>query len=233
MADHDSVPIGSKAGYAGEDATWSRDRLSRHHIISGHNFAASAASLEGEDPGERPTAERWKYRAYVTSSVLSATAFLEASINELYLEIRKLSQPGELPLRRELSLLVQAWPQIARAPVLTKYQLALSVTDADQYNESSTPYVEVDYLTRLREALLSYNLEWDDSRGVHHTLEEDLKNQFPPSPLVSAHRPWFPDRCLGSGCARWAVRVVQEFSNDFYRRMALPARPLVGGQRSA
>jgi hypothetical protein len=223
------VPRGGKAGLAGEDATWSRDRLSRHHIISAHHFARSAEDIEAHG-GDVPQSEKWRYRAYVTSAVLSSVAYLSASINELYLEVRKLSQAGEPQVRRELDLLLDAWPRISRVQVLQRYQLALSVADADQYNPSRLPYLDADNLVRLRDALLSYDAEWDDERGKHHSLEERLQEKFPPSPLVSSKRPWFPDQCLGSGCAKWAVETVQVFTYDFYRRMALPGRPLVGGE---
>ena len=233
LPDVTSAPHAGRAGYAGEDATWSRDRLSRHHIISAHNLAQSAESLEGLDPGEAPPEEKWRYRAYVTAAVLSAAGFLEAAINELYLELQKVTQSEDSHLRHELALLVNAWPQIAKSPVLQKYQIALSVTDADQYNEDASPYAEAESVVRLRDALLSYAPEWDDTRGNHQLLEARLKDAFPPSPLVSSQRPWFPDRCLGSGCAKWAVNTVQVFTNDFYERMALPGRPLVGaGERS-
>lgn len=229
LPDMSSAPRGGRAGYAGEDATWSRDRLSRHHIISAHNFAESAAQIELKDPGETPTEEKWRYRAYVTAAVLSAAGFLEASINELYLELQKVTNSEDSHLRHELSLLVSAWPQIVTSPVLQKYQIALSVTDADTYNEDVTPFVEAEGLVRLKAALLSYTPDWEDSRGRLQVLEERLKDAFLPSPLVSASRPWFPDRVLGAGCAKWAVKSVQVFTNDFYKRMALPGRPLVGG----
>jgi len=224
------VPRGGKAGLAGEDATWNRDRLSRHHIFSAHKFAEGAEEIEAQE-GEEPPEEKWRYRAYVTGAVLDAVAYLSASINELYLDVRKLSGPDQPSLRRELDLLVEAWPRISRVQVLQRYQLALSVADADQYNPESAPYYDADSLIRLRDALLSYDPTWTDERGKTHTLEERIRKKFPPSPLVSARRPWFPDRCLGSGCAKWAVKTVQIFTNDFYRRMSLPGRPLVGGEQ--
>jgi hypothetical protein len=229
LPDRSSAPRGGRAGYAGEDATFSRDRLSRHHIISAHNFAESAEKIELDDAGETPLEEKWRYRAYVTAAVLSAAGFLEASINELYLELQKVTQSEDSHLRHELALLVSAWPQIVASPVLQKYQIALSVTDADPYNEDVDPFCDAESLVRLKSALVSYSPEWDDSRGRHHVLESRLKDAFPPSPMVSASRPWFPDRCLSAGCAKWAVKTVQIFTNDFYKRMALPGRAIVGG----
>jgi hypothetical protein len=224
------VPRGGKAGLAGEDATWNRDRLSRHHIFSAHKFAEGAEEIEAQE-GDVPQEDKWRYRAYVTGAVLDAVAYLSSSINELYLDVRKLGGGEQPNLRRELDLLVEAWPRISRVQVLQRYQLALSVADADQYNPESAPYLDTDSLIRLRDALLSYDPTWTDERGKTHTLEDRIRKKFPPSPLVSARRPWFPDRCLGSGCAKWAVKTVQIFTNDFYRRMSLPGRPLVGGEQ--
>lgn len=224
------MPRSGKTGYAGAESTWSRDRLSRHHIITAHNFAEAAEALEERDLGDIAQEEKWQYRAYVTGSVLSAAAYLEASINELYLELTKISQTGDAPLRHELALLIRVWPQIVRAPVLQKYQLALSVADADQYNDTRPPFVDVDSLMHLRDALLSYDPEWEDGRGKHQTLEKRLLKKFPSSALVSSQRPWFPDRALGAGSAKWAVLTVQVFYNDFCNRMSIPARPIVGGE---
>lgn len=226
------VPRGGKAGLAGEDATWSRDKLSRHHIISAHHFAEDAEAIEARG-GDVPADQKWRYRAAVTASVLSAVAYLSASVNELYLDVRKLGQEEAGQIRRELDLLVQAWPKISRVQVLQRYQLALSVADADQYNAAEIPYLDADSLIRLRDALISYDPEWEDGAGEHHTLESRLAGKFPPSPLMASQRPWFPDRCLGSGCAKWAVLTVQLFVNDFYRRMSLPGRPIVGGEEKA
>jgi hypothetical protein len=117
--------------------------------------------------------------------------------------------------------------------VLQRYQLALSVADADQYNPDRAPYQDADSLIRLRDALISYDSTWTDDRGQIHALEDRIRKKFPASPLVSARRPWWPDRCLGAGCAKWAVKTVQIFTNDFYRRMSLPGRPLVGGEAPA
>ena len=62
--------------------------------------------------------EKWQYRAFVTGAVLSSVAYLSASINELYLDVRKLSQDGGPQVRRELDLLLDAWPRISRVPGL-------------------------------------------------------------------------------------------------------------------
>lgn len=223
-----SIPASPDAGDTGEGPAISRDRMSHLHIVSAHHFAESAQELEAGDDRETTPDEKLQHRAHVTAAVLAAAAFLEASINELYLELQKLSQSGQPQLRRELAMLPRVWPQIVGAPVLHKYQLALSVADGDQYNESRAPFVDADSLIHLRDALLSYRPDWEDRRGKHRTLEKRLQTKFLPNALASEDAPWFPDKCLGAGCAKWAVRSVELFSDDFAHRMAIPSRPLIG-----
>jgi len=212
----------------------SRDRLYRQHIFSAHHFAQSAQAIEAGDRSEATQDVLSPYRACVTASIFTAAAFLEASINELYVELQNLTQAGHPRLpQRELALLRRVWPGVLGSPVLQKYQVALSVADADSFDESRPPFVDAEGLLRLRDALLICTAEWHDSRGRHRTLEKRLRTKFPPSPLVDEERPWFPDRCLSAGCANWAVRTAQAFSDDFCRRMGIPARARVGREGAA
>ena len=214
-----------------EDISESRQRLYRLHMFAADNFAVSAQELEDRGPGVLTAEEICTHGAFVTGAVFSAAAFLETSITDLYLELKKLSQSGQRNLRRELAMLPRVWPEIAGAPVLHKYQLALSVADADQYNESRSPFHEAASLIRLRDALLDYTPDWDDKRGKHQSLEKRLFAKFPPNPFAVEHAPWFPDRCLSAGCAKWAVRAAQFFSDDFCHRMAIPARAQVSCEK--
>ncbi len=213
------------------DFSESRERLYRQHLFAADHFATKAQKLDDRGPGELTDEEICSHGAFVTGAVFSAAAFLETSITDLYLELQKLSQSGQRNMRRELAMLPRVWPEIAGAPVLHKYQLALSVADADQYNESRSPYFDAESVIRLRDSLLDYNPEWDDKRGRHHSLQKRLFAKFPPNPFAMENSPWFPDRCLSAGCAKWAVRAVQFFSDDFCHRMAIPARAQVSCDR--
>ena len=209
-----------------------RERLYRQHIYSAHLFAERANALEGHEPAAISEEDRWRHRAYVTGAVFAAAAFLEASINDLYIEMQNLSQSGQPRLPpREQALLSRVWPEVSGSPILHKYQVALSLADADSYDENKPPHVDADSLLRLRDELLSCNAEWEDKKGKHQSLEKRLKNKFLPNTLASRGDPWFPDRCLGAGCAIWAVKTVQIFSDDFCLRMGIPIRARVGRER--
>jgi len=229
----DEAPPPDDTAVEAEVVTGVRAGLYRQHIYSSHLFAERSQALEGREPGDVSSEDRWRHRAYVTGAVFAAAAFLEASINELYLELQNLGASGQPRLPpRELALLSRVWPEVAGSPVLHKYQVALSLADADAYDESKPPFLDADSLLRLRDALVSGTAEWDDKRGKRQTLEKRLRTKFAPNALVSPKAAWFPDRCLGAGCATWAVKTVQVFSDDFSHRMGIPTRARVGKERA-
>lgn len=214
-----------------EEISESRERLYKQHLFAADHFAVRAEGLEHRKEGMLTDGEICAHGAFVTGAVFAAAAFLETSITDLYLELQKMSQSGERNMRRELGMLPRVWPEVVGAPVLTKYQLALSVADADQYNENRSPYFDAESVIRLRDSFLDYTPEWVDKRGRHHVLEKRLFGKFPPNPFAPENSPWFPDRCLSAGCAKWALRAAQFFSDDFCHRMAIPGRAQVSCER--
>ena len=210
----------------------SRERMYRQHIYAAHLFAERAHALELRKPEEITQEDPSRHRAYVTGTVFAATAFLESSINELYGELQNLGQSGSgrLPAR-EVSVLNRVWPDVAGSKVLHRYQVALSLADADAYDESQPPFSDAESLMHLREALVSSKSDWQDKRGKPQMLEKRLKGKFPVNALAAPKSPLFPDRLLGAGCALWAVRTVETFSDDFCHRMGIPARARVGREK--
>jgi hypothetical protein len=204
-----------------EEVVGSREKIYRQHIYAAHLFAERAHALEIRKPEEVSQEDQWRHRAYVGGTVFAAAAFLESSINELYAELQNLGQSGSgrLPAR-EVSLLNRVWPDVAGSKVLHRYQVALSLADADAYDESQLPFSDAENLMRLRDALVSSKSDsWQDKRGRPHTLEKRLRGKFAPNALAAAKAPWFPDRVLGAACALWAVKTVETFSDDFCHRM--------------
>ena len=208
----------------------------RDLILAASYFADRARGVESgvarSGIGEFSTGpENVRHRAYVMGAVLSAAAFLEASINELYLELhaarggRRKPEGAKLP-KRVLAALGRAWADIRRSRVLPRYQAVLKVADAERFDERRSPYTDAAMLLKLRDSLLHCRPERPNNRHRYRMLEKRLRDQFAPSAFAAGDSPWFPDQCLGAGCAEWAVRVVNEFSADFSRRMSLPARGL-------
>ncbi len=54
-------------------------------------------------------------------------------------------------------------------------------------------------------------------------FEQLLKNRFAENPFAPKNLPFFPDRCLGHGCAEWAVTTSLSFTDRFFKNLDLPA----------
>jgi hypothetical protein len=207
--------------------------LYAHHLFAARHLADLACTLEKEHAGAGIDDDiSGRHRTYVIGAVLLASAFLEASINELYLEVQGHIVNGNRGGRqRVLAVPAHFWSSVGRPPVLHKYQLALVVADAEPYDEGRSPFREADGLIALRDALVHGRPEWRDSHGRRQNLERRLRGKFPHNPFAIEGDPEFPDRMLSAGCAMWAVRVVEKFSDDFCHRMAIPSRVMTSRDR--
>src|SRR5688500_7686664 len=131
----------------GEGGSFPRDQLSRQHLILAHDFAQAARALEEPRREQLSAQEKWQHRGDVTAAVMSAAAYLEDLISELYVNMRNLPRPKLVKKLRASSL-----PDASR--ILNKYQLALSVSDGDPFDQRTPPYFDPDRLFRLRQALV-------------------------------------------------------------------------------
>ena len=87
----------------------------------------------------------------------------------------------------------------------------------------------VKILTMLRNFLVHYETEFistpEKRRQRAQDLEKALQLQhFEPNRfMAAAGNPFLPDRCLGYGCAKWAVESSLAFVDEFNDRMGLRA----------
>ncbi|MDQ3674447.1 MAG: hypothetical protein M3365_08740 [Gemmatimonadota bacterium] len=199
------------------EGAFPREQLSSQHLTLAHDFEEAARVFEEPVRQNLTTQEKWQHRGDVTAAIMSATAYLEDLISELYVNMRNLPRPKLVKKLRASST--------REAPkILNKYQLALSVSDGDPFDQGMSPFYDADSLFRLRDALVNYlNFRPVGRRGLHSRLD----GKFPLNPYAPKEGRWFPDRCLGAGCAKWAVSTAEVFGDDFCRRMGIPARPRV------
>jgi hypothetical protein len=204
----------------------------RDLIVAARFFAerareCEAAALRPHEQRGAGAVRSVRHRSFVTGSILSAVAFLEGSINELYLELHgaRASQRGRLP-RGVLAGLGRFWSHVEHAPLLQRYQIVLTVADAERFDERRAPFQDVDTLIKLRDALVHCGPERPASRRRLRTIEQRLHPRFATNPLAADDSPWFPDVCLSSECAEWAVQAADAFSDEFCRRISLPGRGL-------
>jgi hypothetical protein len=215
------VPISS-----GINATL-KHNMARHHFGGARFFAERATDIENtlltRDPKDET--EKLNHRTYVVGAVVLAVMGLEACINEVYLDAcdknkQKLTGLDE----REMALLAEWWNEIKSRSILLKYQHALLLLNRGVFPKGETPYQDADNLVCLRNALIHYKPEWDNSLDVHADLESRLTRRFRLNPLSTGSQLWFPHQCLGSGCAKWAVNTTTEFVRVFCERLGIAER---------
>jgi hypothetical protein len=204
-----------------------KSSLSVHHSFAARFFAKQATQLE--EGTSAPTEEQQsEHRAYVLGTVFCATAFIEAYINELYLSATEGSPDSEFGLDdTRASKMADKWRkdgENTRWYLLKKFQDALTCSNLTPYSVEASPYKEASKLTALRNAVTHYKPEWDDAQKQHADIDALLQGEFPESRFASRGQIFFPHRCLGAGCAAWAVATASNLVRDFSTKMELKDR---------
>jgi hypothetical protein len=193
------------------------------------HFARLSKDLEQNSKPPVPDDVSTQHSVYVISAVLLAVAALEGTINELFAD--SVANPGgrahPLPesSRNRLAEAVRLGA-LERLQVLDKFQMALILTTGTLFETGRQPYQDAHLLVPLRNALVHYQPEpvvtvgWDKEMEA---LEKKLGSKFLPNPLTGAANPFFPNRCLGSGCAEWAAKTAIEFLEIFHSKIGLPS----------
>ena len=202
--------------------------FTKQHFEAARYFASCAASMENESQKANLKDETAKsqHRAYVVGAVVLATMAMESCINEIYLDAcgkngQKLKGLDE----QAMALLAEWWPHLdeKRVKTLLKYQHGLLVVGRPALPKGENPYQDADNLIHLRNILTHYKPEWDDAK-MHAEIRARLEGKFAVNPLAPEAYLWFPEQCLGSGCAKWAVRAAEEFVRAFFERIGIAER---------
>lgn len=185
---------------------------------------------------EIPPDARLRHEAFMLNSVLSSVAFLESTINELYSD----AADEAFPVTDEqqaalLGLIARRWKNeknFDRAPLITRYQKILALADRAPFEEGDRAYDNVRDLIGIRNYLMHFRREWVEVRApgqpagrevsAARRFENELKKKFAPNPFAHKNLPFFPDHCLGHGCAEWAVMNSIFFADAFFARLGLP-----------
>lgn len=191
--------------------------FSRYHIWAAAHFARTSGNIERE----RDDGFHLDHRAYVTGAIVESVSFLEAAINEFFTDASEdYSTPewtGALPAA-VLKRVGAMWGFVARASILDKYQAVLGLVGQTAYDPGLAPYQDVALLVGLRNHLVHFTPESLVAGAVDsHRFERQLRSKFQQNKLMAkAGNPYFPDKCLGCGAAKWAVESSLRFADDFF-----------------
>lgn len=206
-----------------------KSALSQFHLASATRFALACAKIESEEKHLEWPQPRWdEARSNALAAVLLAAASLESSVNEFYQQALDSDKNALKSLSpTQMKLLGELWPEIEKLSPLRKYQVALVATGYKPMDKGQELYRSADGLMRLRNALVHFRPEWDDDLKDHRSLEQRLSQLFPVSALADRAKGrmvWFPHKCLGAGCAEWAVESTVRFSQEFVNTLGIRER---------
>ena len=202
----------------------SRSYLSSPHLWAAQHFLRLASEIEEAHSGRSRFCVQ--QRAYVTGAVFSSVAFLEAAINELFQDAWDGDQSYLEPLDGVvIEALRNFWEKSASRrsgpSILAKYQAALRCAGHDELPTEEPPYADARLLVWLRNALVHFK-PMTLGGGVDHELAEELKTRFPSNRLLEGSgNPYFPDKCLGAGCAAWAISSSLAMAGRLFERLGL------------
>ena len=106
--------------------------------------------------------------------------------------------------------------------LLDRFQLALYVLGKAPLDQGAQPYQGAELLVSLRNALVHYKPRWSDEAETK--LAKGLESKhFSLSPFTGAGNPFFPDKCLGYGCAKWGWESALSFADGFFALVGVAA----------
>ena len=235
MVTMDKIPLETSGD---ESAIRFRDCFSVRYLQSAAvlcrlGYGIEHSGMECNDPAPELLI---RHEAFILNSVLSTVAFLESTINELYADAADdayffADEKDEALLK----LIGEKWhneKNFDRAPMISKYQKILTIAGKPAFDEDDQAFANVRTLIEIRNHLMHYKREWvvihDEGtadRGEESTaekFEKVLRKKFAINPLAPKNLPFFPDKCLGHGCAEWAIVNSIIFTDEFFRRLELP-----------
>lgn len=203
-----------------------RNYFSSHHLWAARMFADEAQALEKMHSGEKSKFDI-RHRALINGTILSSVAFLESAINELYQDATDKKDLSYIePLsKKAIGLLGAKWKEWfygsrrIHKSILEKYNIAMECCGLKPFDKGKTPFQEVALVIKLRNTLVHFMPE-DVCSDIPHELGDSLKSYFPENKMMkNSGNPFFPDKCLGAGCAFWAISSVVEFADAFFAQI--------------
>lgn len=174
--------------------------------------------------------------AYAAGSVMSSIAFLESSINEIFQDYFYGFKYSKEKKSDSLMKRKSDWDKGERKffeeynthSIIGKYKLAYQIMLEKELNpkskesyENSEVYEKFTKLNELRNKLVHFKLkyQYDDQDDNQYEITY-YKDKFKENPFIEAGKLYFPKKCLGAGCAEWAIVVSTDFFTMFSEELS-------------
>ncbi|WP_152991208.1 hypothetical protein [Frankia sp. R43] len=200
-----------------------RSYFSTHYLHAARQFSDQAGRAE-QAVTESQKSRRFDpaHRGYVIGSITASCMFLEAMINEIFLDIvdghDKHEDAYVAPLADDAKR-VLAWMwndgNLDQLPTLQKLDAALVANGQEPFERGRQPYQDVALVVEIRNALIHYKPQTLGGDQVHRLTKKLRGKSLPLNPLTSSGNPYFPDQVLGHGCTDWAWRSCKALADEF------------------
>lgn len=230
----DKIPIESPGE---ESAIRFRDCFSVRYIQSAAVLCRLGYGIEQAKKGSQELTEEeaLRHETFILNAILSTVAFLESTVNELYADAADdayfFADEEHEALLKTIGEKWRNEKNFDRAPLITRYQKILEIAGKVPFDDGDPAFANVRQLVEIRNHLMHYKREWvviggEKSPGSTETtstrFEKILKKKFATNPFATINQPFFPDKCLGHGCAEWAIVNSVIFTDAFFRKLDLP-----------
>ena len=213
----------------------SRSYLSMNHILSAVSFAQKADDIERTYSRHKDESYKISYdhRGYVIATIMLSISFLEANINEFCADSEENRTDNNKTVFNKRDLIGRLWtegiPRTAKYKIIEKYNFVLSVYERDTFKIGCKPGQDVLLLTKLRNALIHYEPETvlcdatpSSNPGDKHSFEKMFKGKFEINPIAGRGDAFYPNKLLGSSCAKWAAKSAISFADSFFDKIEIP-----------
>lgn len=193
------------------------------HLKAASTFRDQVATIEFQNEGQQFGPFFEDIRSYASACIMSASASLEALINEFFIapegQLRKMLEDFETAF----------WGRggIERKPPLEKYQMALDMLGCVKFDEHAAPFRDAWALIELRNALVHYKPTWDPDRQRKVELVEILSGKYSLSPFPDNEADFVTMQSMSAGCTRWVISTVVSFMREFHDRSNLDERKML------
>lgn len=216
----------------------SRSYFSIPHLVGAARLASEVLKLEIAARASKSEEQILAHRGAVMAVLASCVAALEAMVNELIADAADADHShswtfGAISLtkRNELAQAPIAVKGKKGIAILLKFKQAHLVLVGSPIDQESISFRNARNLILLRNSFVHPHPAWREHNVPKEAFSDKslaflsaMHGLFPENTLTTPNTPFYPDRILGFGCARWAFKSALDFADAFWKAVGIVPR---------
>ncbi len=211
--------------------------FSIQHLKSAYYLAVESRKIErAYIPNDAAFGKSTLYSqntAFVTGSLFASVSFLEATIREIVSDIINEKERAN-DLSPDIRNLIESeWNRkknnLERMSILKKYQKVSELISQERIDTDSDTYNNLKSIIMVRNTLVHYEPK---EYSIHSPNISINPNQYKLTGFLDGKfeysvfygksgNPFFPDKCLGYGFAKWALQNAILFADEFHNTIKI------------